>query len=67
MIIYLSLFINNLQQQNHEIIVDIDANEANDKPKNGVIKLLHLTNLIDVVNQNDGSRKESNTYLWDTN
>ena len=26
-------------------------------------KLLHLTNLIDVISQKDGIRKEPNTYL----
>ena len=51
MIIYLVNFINNLQQQKHEVIVGIDAKEANDQPKNGVEKLLHLIKLIDVISQ----------------
>ena len=46
----------------HEIIVGIDANEANDKPKNGVDKI-HLTKLIDVISQQYGVRKEPNTYI----
>ena len=50
MIIYLAWFINNLQQQKHEIIVGIDFNESNDQPKNGVAKLLYLTNIIEVIN-----------------
>ena len=63
MIIYLSLFVNNLQQQNHERIVDIDANEVNYKPKNGVTKLLLLTKLIDVISQKYAICKKTNTYL----
>ena len=49
MIIHLSLFINNLRQCNYEIVVGIDPNEANDKAKNGVAKLLHHTKLIDII------------------
>ena len=63
-IICLSQFIHNLQQQQqHKVIIVIDANEANDKPKNGVDKLLHLTKFIDVISQQHGIRKEPNTYL----
>ena len=36
MIIDLASFINKLQNQQHEILVRIDANEPNDQPKNGV-------------------------------
>ena len=43
MIIDLAKFINNLQQQQHEVIVGIDDNETHDKPKKRVDKLLHLT------------------------
>ena len=50
-IIDLANFINNLQKQKHEDIVGIDANEANDQPKNGVEKLLHLIKLINVISQ----------------
>ena len=56
-------FINNLTTKQHEIIIGIDANEANDKPKNGVDKLLQLTKLIDVINQKHGIRKEPNTHI----
>ena len=57
-IICLSQFIHNLQQQQqHKVIIVIDANEANDKPKNGVDKLLHLTKFIDVISQQHGIRK----------
>ena len=49
MIIYLADFITTLHNKKHEIIVGIDANEANDQPKNGVDKQLHLTVLIDVI------------------
>ena len=50
-IIDLANFINNLQKQKHEDIVGIDANEANDQPKNGVEKLLRLIKLINVISQ----------------
>ena len=63
MIIYLVNFINNLQQQKHEVIVGIDTNEANYKPKNRVNTLLHLTTLIDVIGQKHEIRKKPNTHL----
>ena len=63
MIIDLARFINDLQQQKHEIIMETDANELNDQLKNGVAKLLHLTNIIDVISQKHGTKKEPNTYL----
>ena len=63
MIIYLVKFITTLHNKKREIIVDIDTNEANNQPKNGEYRLLHLTKLIDVISQQHGSRKESNTYI----
>ena len=63
MIIDLAKFINNLQQQQHEVIVGIDDNETHDKPKKRVDKLLHLTKLIDVISQQHRIRKEPITYL----
>ena len=42
-------FINNLTKKQYEIIIGID-----DKPKNGVDKLLQLTKLIDVFSQQHG-------------
>ena len=56
-------FISILLTKKHEIIVGIDANEANDQPKNGVDKLLQLTKLIDVISQQHGIRKEPNTHI----
>ena len=56
-------FISILTNKKHEIIVGIDANEANDQPKNGVDKLLQLTKLIDVISQQHGIRKEPNTHI----
>ena len=53
----LSLFINTIQYKNHEIIFEIDANEGNDKPKNGVAKLLQPTKLIYVISEKHGIRK----------
>ena len=58
MITYLAEFISILTNKKHEIIVGIDANEANDQPKNGVDKLLQLTSLIDIISQQHGIRKE---------
>ena len=43
--------------------METDANELNDQLKNGLAKLLHLTNIIDVISQKYGIRKEPNTYL----
>ena len=63
MIMDLSIFINNLQQQNHETIVDIDANKSNDKSKNRVANLLLLNQLIDVISQKYGIYKEPNTCM----
>ena len=62
MIIDLAEFITTLHKK-YEIIVGIDANEENDQPKNEVDKLLHLTKLIDIINQQHGIRKEPNTYI----
>ena len=59
----LAEFIIILLNKKHEIIVGIDANEANDQPKNGVDKLLQLTKLIDVISQQHGIRKEHNTHI----
>ena len=39
-------FVNNLQQQKHAIIIGIDTNEVNDRPKNGEAKLLYLINSV---------------------
>ena len=50
----LAEFITILLNKKHEIIVGIDANEANDQQKNGVDKLLQLTKLIDVISQQHG-------------
>ena len=47
----------------HKIIVGIDANEANDQPKNGVDRLLHLTKRIDFISQQYGIRQDPNTYI----
>ena len=63
MIIDLAKFITTLHNKKQEIIVGIDANETNEKSKNGVDKLLHLTKLIDVISQKHGIRKESNIYI----
>ena len=63
MIIDLAKFITKLHDKTHEIIVGIDTNEANEKPKNGLDKLLQLTKLIDVISQQHGIRKEPNTYI----
>ena len=63
MITDLADFINNLTKKQHEIIIGIDANEANDQPRNGVDKLLQLTKLIDVISQQHGIRKEPNTHI----
>ena len=59
----LAEFISILLNKKHEIIVDIDANEANDQPKNSVDKLLQLTKLIDVISQQHGIRIEPNTHI----
>ena len=59
----LTEFIIILLNKKHEIIVGIDANEANDQPKNGVDKLLQLTKLINVISQQHGIRKEPNTHI----
>ena len=63
MITDLTDFINNLTKKQHEIIIGIDANEANDQPKNGVDKLLQLIKLIDVFSQQHGILKEPNTHI----
>ena len=56
-------FINNLTTKQHEIIIGINANEANYKQKNGVDKFLQLTKLIDVISQQHGIRKEPNNHI----
>ena len=53
----LAEFIIILLNKKHEIIVGIDANEANHQPKNDVDKLIQLTKLIDVISQQHGKRK----------
>ena len=63
MSIYLAEFITTLHNKKYEIIVGIDANEANDQTKNWVDKLLHFTKLIDVITQQHGILKEPNTYI----
>ena len=63
MITDLADFITNLIKKQHEIIVGIDSNEANDQPKNRVDKLFQLTKLIDVISQQHGIRKEPNTHI----
>ena len=59
----LAEFISILLSKKHEIIVGIDANEANNQPKNCVDKLLQLTKLIDVISQQHGIRKGPNTHI----
>ena len=59
----LAEFISILLNKKHEIIVFIDANEANDQSKNGEDKILQLTKLIDVISQQHGIRKEPNTHI----
>ena len=49
MIIDLARFINDLQQQQHEIIVRTKFNKSNVQPKNEMGKLIHLKNLIDAI------------------
>ena len=63
MITDLADFITNLIKKQHVIIVGIDTNETNAQPKNGVDKLLQLTKLIDIISQQHGIRKESNTHI----
>ena len=63
MITDLADFINSITTKQHEIIIGIDANESNDKPKNGVDKLLQLTKLIDVISQQHGIQKDPNTHI----
>ena len=59
----LSSFINTIQYKNHEIIFEIDANEGNEKPKNGVAELLQPTKLIYVISEKHGICKESDIYM----
>ena len=49
MIIDIANFSTTLHNKKDEIIVGIAANEANEKSKNGVDKLLHLTKLTNVI------------------
>ena len=63
MIIDLANFITNPHNKKHEIIGGIDINEANDKPKNGVDKILHLTKRIDVISRQHGIRNEHNICI----
>ena len=63
MVIDLSLFITQLQQQQYEIILGIDANEGMYQPKNELSLPLQLTNILNSINQNHDIKKSLNTYL----
>ena len=59
----LGLYINNLRQQQHEIILMIDANESMTKTNSGISNLISLTQLCDPIFMLHGEHKEPNTYI----
>ena len=62
MIDKLTVLINKLQTDNHEVILTIDANEQFKSGKGGVAKLILLTKLVDPIACTHRLQNISNTY-----
>ena len=62
-IIDLSNFINSVTQQNHEVLLGIDANKPNKLYNNVVSQLLQRTQLIDTIDEFHWLYKVHNTYI----
>ena len=58
----LILLITKLQAENHEVVLNIDANKSFDSGKGGVAKLISLTKLVDPIVCTHGSTNIPNTH-----
>ena len=58
----LIILIKKLQVENHEVVLNIDANESFDSGKGGVAKLISMTKLIDPIACTHGSENIPNTH-----
>ena len=63
MISDLAIFINDLRQQQHEVILMIDVNELMTKTNSGISNLNILTQLCDPIFMLHGANRELNTYI----
>ena len=62
----LILLITKLQAENHEGVLNINANESFDSGKGGVAKLISLTKLVDPIVCTHGSTNIPNTHQCGT-
>ena len=59
----LAIFINDIRQQQHKVILMIDANESMTKTNSGISNLISLTQLCDPRFMLHGANREPNTYI----